>query len=117
MFMRVIIELHVVSPDTTSIANAKSTQSVAPSSSDKLKITFNAELEKVGGFENWQQSPIAEKMLDDSDSVFTSISGEDKYLLVGNYEDEIFSFFIDWEQGKQPRIQQVEHKRVLRVVK
>jgi hypothetical protein len=117
MFMRVIIEFHVIRTDATDVTNTKPSQPVLSSTSDTLKAIFNAELEEVGGFENWRQSIIAERMLDDSDSVFASISGEDNYLLVGNYEDEIVSIFIDWEQGEQPRVQRVEHKRVLRVVK
>ena len=61
MLVRVTIEVYLVPPEIKTNRNKSSDPPVTFSHSNKLKIAFDADLEEVEGFHNWQESGIAEE--------------------------------------------------------
>ncbi len=121
MLVHVIVELYILPPEAPNRGRVPSAQPSKPSRSDTLKAVFNAELEEVGGFQNWRENivecNIAERMLADSGSSFESIDRENSYVLEGYFEGNFSHVFINWEYGKQPFIRKVEHEDFWRRVK
>lgn len=120
MFVRITIDIYILPLEVRDGEDEPPSPPSDSSTSAELKAEFNDYLEAVGGFANFADGRLripAETMLDDPSSVLESLDVENRYLLTGYYESEFCYVYIDWEQGKQPRVLKVEREPLIVQIK
>lgn len=86
--------------------------------SDNLIFKLDDALTQLGGFGNWKDKirdcGIVEAMIDSGHAVMEPHALENRYLLTGYNDGDVFCADIWWEEGRQPLLVHLYHESVWR---
>ena len=119
MFVRITIDIYIPPPEVREVEKEPSSSTSDSTTSAKLKNELKDWVAKHGfeNFADWRLRIPAETMLDDPSSVLEYLPAENLFLLTAPYEGAFCYVYIDWKQGKQPRVLKVEREPLIVQVK